>query len=216
MDHPLVIVIIAAAVVLVMGLELVVVSWVRSGRGGRRYAVSSARSTTGRPPRSAHGDGERELRLRLQKRRELESASSTPSSGTATPRRGSPRRRASWSTRRPGCDADLLVRQVMRDRGYPVERFEERAGRPKMVTTDVGPGRVEVRATATAASIRYRCAPSSAAPHCGSFRRYARPPRGPRTRRARSSRPRGWSPGPSWSTGPAAHPAIAQRRHRRP
>jgi hypothetical protein len=131
---PVLIVIVVAAVVLVVGVVLVVVARVRS-----RSRKAALRSQFGEEYDRVIDDygkrqGERELRARLKRRRELdvrelesserdrygqawESAQSTfvehPSTGLR--------------------DADLLVQQVMRDRGYPVERFEERA---KMISVD--------------------------------------------------------------------------------
>ena len=85
-------------------------------------------TSTGR----AHG--ERELRARLKRRREIEVREL---GGDERDRFGQ-----AWETAQstfvehPSTglrDADLLVQQVMRERGYPVERFEERA---KMISVD--------------------------------------------------------------------------------
>lgn len=131
---PLIIVIIVAAAVLIIGVVLLIVARVRSR--SRRAALRSHFGDEYDRVISQYGqrDGEKELRSRLAKRRAVEvrdldgperdhfsqaweSAQSTfvenPSTGLH--------------------DADLLVQQVMRERGYPVERFEERA---KLISVD--------------------------------------------------------------------------------
>jgi hypothetical protein len=131
---PVLVVVVVAVVVLVVGIVLVVVARRRSR--SQRAALRSQFGEEYDRVVSEYGqrEGERELRARLKRRRELEvreldgtergrfsqaweSAQSTFVEHPATGLR----------------DADLLVQQVMRERGYPVERFEERA---KMISVD--------------------------------------------------------------------------------
>lgn len=131
---PVVIAVIVAVAVLVIGVVLVLVA--RSRSRSRRAALRSQFGGEYDRVVSEYGvrDGERELRARLKRRRELEireldegerdrfgkawdSAQSTFVENPSTGLR----------------DADLLVQQVMRERGYPNERFEDRA---KMISVD--------------------------------------------------------------------------------
>lgn len=131
---PVVIVVVVAAVVLVLGVVLVVVARVRSR--SRRAALRSQFGEEYDRVVDEYGkrQGERELRARLKRRRELDirelDSSERDRFGQA------------WETAQstfvehPSTglrDADLLVQQVMRERGYPVEQFSERA---KMVSVD--------------------------------------------------------------------------------
>jgi hypothetical protein len=131
---PVLIIVIVAAVVLVLGVVLVVVA--RSRSRSRRGALRSQFGDEYDRVVSEYGqrDGERELRARLSRRRQLEvreldtgerdrfgqAWESAQSSFVENPSTGLR-------------DADLLVQQVMRERGYPTERFEERA---KMISVD--------------------------------------------------------------------------------
>jgi hypothetical protein len=121
-------------VVLVLGTVLVVVA--RSRSRSRRAALRSHFGDEYDRVVSEYGqrDGERELRARLARRRELEVRELD---GGERDRFGK-----AWETAQSSFvenpstglrDADLLVQQVMRERGYPVERFEERA---KMISVD--------------------------------------------------------------------------------
>lgn len=131
---PVLIVIVIAAVVLVVGVVLVVVARVRSR--SRKAALRSQFGEEYDRVLDQYGkrQGERELRARLKRRRELDVRELD---GSERDRFGK-----AWETAQstfvehPSTglrDADLLVQQVMRERGYPVERFEERA---KMVSVD--------------------------------------------------------------------------------
>jgi Sec-independent protein translocase protein TatA len=128
-------VIVAAIVVLLVGLALVVVGRVRAGRTTRALRRHFGEEYD-RVLRQYGGRrrGEAELRQRLRRRRELRIQ---PLSEQGRSRFDAEWERAQSSfvdTPTAGLrDADLLVMQVMRDRGYPVEQFEERA---KLVSVD--------------------------------------------------------------------------------
>lgn len=125
---PLVIVIIVAVAVLVVGAVLIVVARVRSR--SRRAAL---RSRFGDEydrviEQYGHREGERELRDRVRERerlevRELDPAERDRFTGAWDLAQSTFVEKPSTGLR----DVDLLVQQVMRERGYPVERFEERA-----------------------------------------------------------------------------------------
>ena len=130
----MVIVIVVALVVVAIGVVLVIV-----GRLRARATTASLRSRFGEEYDrviAAYGqrDGEKELQERLERRRELE----LRDLGADERERYS----RAWETAQatfvenPSTglrDADLLVQQVMRDRGYPAERFSERE---KLVSVD--------------------------------------------------------------------------------
>ena len=131
---PVLIIVVVAAVVLVLGIVLVVIA--RSRSRSRRAALRSQFGDEYDRVVGEYGqrDGERELRARLKRRRELE----------VRELEGSERDRfgQAWDSAQSAFveqpstglrDADLLVQQVMRERGYPTERFEERA---KMISVD--------------------------------------------------------------------------------
>jgi hypothetical protein len=131
---PVVIVIVVAALVLVVGVVLVVVARTRSR--SRRAALRSHFGDEYDRVVGEYGqrDGERELRARLKRRRELEVRELD---GGERDRFGKAWESAQATfVEHPSTglrDADLLVQQVMRERGYPTERFEERA---KMISVD--------------------------------------------------------------------------------
>ncbi|MHC1562795.1 hypothetical protein ACR9E3_27845 [Actinomycetospora sp. C-140] len=131
---PVLIVVVVAAVVLVLGVVLVLVARKRSQ--SRRAALRSQFGDEYDRVVSEYGqrDGERELRARLSRRRELEVRELD---GGERDRFGQAWESAQSSfVENPSTglrDADLLVQQVMRERGYPTERFEERA---KMISVD--------------------------------------------------------------------------------
>jgi hypothetical protein len=131
---PVLIVVLVAVAVLVVGIVLVVVARKRSR--SRRAALRSQFGDEYERVVSEYGqrDGERELRARLARRRELEVRELD---GDERDRFGKAWESAQSSfVENPSTglhDADLLVQQVMRDRGYPVDRFEERA---KMISVD--------------------------------------------------------------------------------
>ncbi len=131
---PVLIIVGVAVLVLILGIVLVVVS--RSRSKSRRAALRSQFGDEYDRVVDEYGtsDGERELRARLKRRREIEVREL---GGDERDRFGQ-----AWETAQstfvehPSTglrDADLLVQQVMRERGYPVERFEERA---KMISVD--------------------------------------------------------------------------------
>ena len=131
---PILIVVVVAVVVLVVGVVLVLVA--RSRARSQRAALRSQFGEEYDRVVSAYGmrHGERELRARLRRRRELDVRELD---GTERDRFSKAWDSAQASfVEHPSTglrDADLLVQQVMRERGYPVERFEERA---KMISVD--------------------------------------------------------------------------------
>jgi len=131
---PVLIVVVVAAVVLVAGIVLVLVA--RSRSRSRRAALRSQFGDEYDRVIDEYGtrDGERELRARLKRRRELEVRDLDEGERD--------RFGQAWETAQSSFvenpstglrDADLLVQQVMRERGYPVERFSDRA---KMISVD--------------------------------------------------------------------------------
>jgi hypothetical protein len=135
LSGPVLWVIIAAIVVLLVGLTLLVIGRVRASRTTRalrrHFGEEYDRVLTEYGGRRR---GEAELRSRLRRRRELRIH---PLSEQDRARFDAEWERAQSSfvdTPSAGLrDADLLVMQVMRDRGYPAEQFEERA---KLVSVD--------------------------------------------------------------------------------
>lgn len=131
---PILIVVIVAAAVLIIGVVLVVVARIRS-RSRRAVLRNHFGEEYDRVVREfGTRKGEQELRARLQQRDKIE----------VRDLQGSERDRYSraWESAQatfvehPATglrDADLLIQQVMRERGYPVERFEDRA---KLVSVD--------------------------------------------------------------------------------
>jgi hypothetical protein len=134
MDGVVLGIVIAAVVVVVLGVVLLVVA-----RRRARGTTASLRSRFGEEYDrvvSEYGrrDGEKELNSRLKRRRGLE----LRDLGSDERDRYSRAWESAQSTfvENPSTglrDADLLVQQVMRDRGYPSERFEERE---KLVSVD--------------------------------------------------------------------------------
>ena len=125
---PLLIVIIAAAAVLVVALVLVLVA--RSRSRSRRAALRSRFGDEYDRVVEQYGlrQGEQELRARLRARDELEIRELDP--GERDRFTGAWDVAQSTFVENPETglrDVDLLVQQVMRERGYPVERFEERS-----------------------------------------------------------------------------------------
>jgi hypothetical protein len=127
-------IVIAAVVVVVLGVVLLAVARKRG-----RSSSAALRSRFGEEYDrvvSAYGerDGEKELRSRLQRREQLELRDLGADERDQYSR--------AWETaqstfvQNPSAglrDVDLLVQQVMRDRGYPSERFEDRQ---KLVSVD--------------------------------------------------------------------------------
>ena len=134
MDTTVITLVAVAVAVIVIGVVLVLV-----GRHRARSTTASLRSRFGEEYDrvvAAYGrrDGEKELRDRLKRRRELD----IRDLGADERERYSRAWEAAQSTfvENPSTglrDADLLVQQVMRDRGYPSERFEDRE---KLVSVD--------------------------------------------------------------------------------
>jgi hypothetical protein len=131
---PVLIVVIVAAVVLVLGVVLVVVA--RSRSRSRRGALRSQFGDEYDRVVSEYGqrDGERELRARLARRRQLEVRELDTGERDRFGQAWESAQASFVENPSTGLrDADLLVQQVMRERGYPTERFEERA---KMISVD--------------------------------------------------------------------------------
>lgn len=131
---PVLIVVVVAAVVLVVGVVLVVVSRRRSR--SRRAALRSQFGDEYDRVVAEYGtgDGERELRARLKRRREIEVRELDSSERDRYGQAWESAQSSFVENPSTGLrDADLLVQQVMRERGYPVERFSERA---KMISVD--------------------------------------------------------------------------------
>ena len=125
---PVLIVIVVAAAVLVVGVVLVLVA--RSRSRSRRGALRNRFGDEYDRVIEQYGqrDGERELRDRLHTRDQLEIRSLDP--GERDRFTGAWDAAQSTFVENPETglrDVDLLVQQVMRERGYPVERFEERS-----------------------------------------------------------------------------------------
>lgn len=127
-------VVIAAVVIIILGIVFLLVA-----RHRARATTAALRSRFGEEydrvvDEYGHRDGEKELRARLKRREELE----LRDLGADERDRYSKAWESAQSTfvENPSTglrDADLLVQQVMRDRGYPSERFEERE---KLVSVD--------------------------------------------------------------------------------
>ena len=134
MDGVVLGIVIAAVVVVLIGVVLLVIA-----RRRARATSATLRSRFGDEYDrvvSEYGrrDGEKELRARVRRRQELE----LRDLGSDERDRYSRAWETAQSTfvENPSTglrDADLLVQQVMRDRGYPSERFEERE---KLVSVD--------------------------------------------------------------------------------
>ena len=127
-------VVIAAVVVVLLGAVLIVVARRRS-----RGTTAALRSRFGNEYDRVVGaygqrSGEKELRARLRRRRQLELRDLVPDERDRYSRAWETAQSTFVENPSTGLrDADLLVQQVMRDRGYPSERFEERE---KLVSVD--------------------------------------------------------------------------------
>ena len=127
-------IVIAAVVVVVLGVVLLLVA-----RHRARASTASLRSRFGEEYDrvvSAYGQrgGEKELHARLRRRRALELRDLVPDERERYARAWESAQSTFVENPSTGLrDADLLVQQVMRDRGYPSERFEERE---KLVSVD--------------------------------------------------------------------------------
>ena len=127
-------IVIAAVVVVVLGAVLLAVARKRS-----RSTSAALRSRFGEEYDrvvSAYGqrDGEKELRSRLKRRQQLELRELGADERERYAREWESAQSAFVQNPSSGLrDVDLLVQQVMRDRGYPSERFEDRE---KLVSVD--------------------------------------------------------------------------------
>ena len=130
----LTIVIVVAAVVVVLGIVLLIVSRVRA-----RSTTAALRSRFG--PEydrvvDAYGrrDGEKELRARLKHRKSLEVRELEPQERQEYQAKWDAAQAAFVRTPSSGLhDADVVVEQILRDRGYTANRFEDRE---KLVSVD--------------------------------------------------------------------------------
>ncbi|MEJ2866802.1 hypothetical protein WCD74_03440 [Actinomycetospora sp. OC33-EN08] len=134
MDGTLLGIVIAAAVVIVAGIVLVLVAR-RRGRVGTATLRSRFGDEYDRVVADyGRGPGEKELRARLDRRRRLDLRDLGADERDRYSRAWESAQAAFVENPSTGLrDADLLVQQVMRDRGYPSERFEERE---KLVSVD--------------------------------------------------------------------------------
>lgn len=128
-------VVVAAVVLLVLGLVLLVASRVRGRRRtaalrrhfGPEYEHVVAQS-------SGRSQGEAELRRRLSRRRGLDVRELDADERERFATQLQQAQNAFVETPRTGLrDTDLLLQQVLRERGYPVEHFSEREA---MVSVD--------------------------------------------------------------------------------
>ncbi len=123
-----------AAVVLAIGIVLYLMGRARAKR--RTTALRDHFGGEYARVVQAHGrhKGETELQTRLQRRRELSIHHLSPEQRERFGKAWESAQTKFVDTPSTGLrDADLLVLQVMRDRGYPVEQFEDRA---KLVSVD--------------------------------------------------------------------------------
>jgi hypothetical protein len=127
-------VVIAAVVVVIVGVVLMVVA-----RHRARATTASLRSRFGgeyERVTSAYGrrNGEKELRERVRRRKEVDLRDLGSDERDRYSRAWDTAQSTFVENPSTGLrDADLLVQQVMRDRGYPSERFEDRE---KLVSVD--------------------------------------------------------------------------------
>lgn len=134
MDGTVIVIVVVAVVVVVLGVALLVV-----GRYRARSTTATLRSRFGAEYDrvvSAFGqrDGEKELRKRLERRQQVELRDLGADERERYGRAWEATQATFVENPSTGLrDADLLVQQVMRDRGYPSERFEERE---KLVSVD--------------------------------------------------------------------------------
>lgn len=128
-------IVIAAVVVLVVGIMVFLAGRVRAGRQTarlrRQFGPEYDRVIDQFDGRQR---GEAELQARLQRRAQLSLRTLAPEERERFTQSWDSAQASFVSTPNNGLrDADLLVMQVMRDRGYPVEHFEERA---KLISVD--------------------------------------------------------------------------------
>lgn len=134
MDGTVGVVIVVAVVLLVVGVALVV-----SGRVYSKRRTAALRRRFGDEYDRVVSDlgrrrGEAELRSRVKQRNSLTIRRLEPDERTKFERAWESAQGTFVDTPATGLrDADLLVMQVMRDRGYPVEQFEQRA---KLISVD--------------------------------------------------------------------------------
>ncbi len=134
MDGVVLGVVVAAVVVVILGVVLLVLAR-RRGRPG----TAALRSRFGEEYDRVVSDygrrsGEKELRDRLKRRERLELRDLGADERDRYSRAWDTAQSTFVENPSTGLrDADLLVQQVMRDRGYPSERFEERE---KLVSVD--------------------------------------------------------------------------------
>ena len=127
-------IVIAAAVVVVIGIVLLLVSRSRS-----KSTTAALRSRFGSEydrvvDAYGHRDGEKELRARLKQRRQLDVRELESSEREQYSKAWESAQAAFVRTPSSGLrDADMLVQQVMRDRGYTADRHEDRE---KLVSVD--------------------------------------------------------------------------------
>ncbi|NMO93588.1 hypothetical protein [Actinomycetospora sp. TBRC 11914] len=124
----------AAVVVVLLGVVLLLVAR-RRARGSTAALRSRFGAEYDRVVRSyGRRNGEKELRARLRRRRRLDLRDLVPDERERYSRAWETAQATFVENPSTGLrDADLLVQQVMRDRGYPSERFEERE---KLVSVD--------------------------------------------------------------------------------
>lgn len=134
MDIPMLIIIVAV-VILVLGVALVL-----GGRVYRTRRTAALRRHFGEEYDRVVADlgsrrrGEAELRARIRRRRALSIRRLDAEERSRYAGSWDDAERTFVNTPATGLrDADLLVMQVMRDRGYPVEQFQERA---KLISVD--------------------------------------------------------------------------------
>ena len=131
---PTIIAIVVAAAVVVIGVVLILVARHRS-----KATTAALRSRFGTEydrvvDEYGQRDGEKELRERLRLRRELELRALEPGERAQFQQAWDSAQAAFVQTPSSGLrDADLLVQQVLRDRGYQADRHEERE---KLISVD--------------------------------------------------------------------------------
>ncbi len=135
MSGPLLWIVVAAVVVLVVGLMLYLAGRARAGRTTaslrRQFGPEYERVVERFGGRRR---GEAELRARMQRRSQLSIRTLEPEERRRYSEAWEAAQSSFVTTPIAGLrDADLLVMESMRDRGYPVEHFEERA---KLVSVD--------------------------------------------------------------------------------
>jgi hypothetical protein len=124
MTAPIVIIIVVVAVLLLIGVVLVVPR-MRSRRLQQQFGPEYERTVDSTGDRR---EAERDLQEREQRRKELEIRPLDPGARSAYAQRwrATQERFVDAPTQAVG-DADVLVQEVMRERGYPVGDFEQQA-----------------------------------------------------------------------------------------